>query len=107
MILFNFSLLFLIIIDKQIKAYKQEEKSHQKRETMSKIEKYKKEFKSNNIDDTIDIDQYLKDKKRKRTNVMQIMQKERQQKAQSKGKKKFGKNNKRPGKQARKYKRRK
>ena len=65
------------------------------------MDRYKRELKSNNIDDTLDIDQYLTDKKRKRTNVMQIMQKEKEKKDQAKRGNRTKKGGKKPGKRSR------
>lgn len=78
-------------------------KSKDKKESSNKIEQYKQAVKSRNMDDTLDIQKFLTDKKKKRRNVIELMRQEKQQKTDGKKKgRKDKKGKKRPSKHSRK-----
>jgi rRNA-processing protein EBP2 len=98
---------------KRIKAFKQETKSRDKRESNKKIEQYKEAVRGEDLDNTLDIQKFLTDKKKQKRNVIELMRQQHQQRLDSKKKGKGkGKGNSkdkkhRPGKHSRKMKRRK
>jgi hypothetical protein len=74
------SLYILILLDRQIKAFKAESKAKDKKENNSKIEQYKEAIRDNDADDSLDIQKFLTDKKRKKKNVIELMRQQKTQK---------------------------
>uniref|UniRef100_A0A7S3KNM9 rRNA-processing protein EBP2 n=1 Tax=Euplotes crassus TaxID=5936 RepID=A0A7S3KNM9_EUPCR len=92
---------------RRIKAFKQETKSKEKKANQAKIDNYKNAMKNDNkVDESLDINQYLSDQKKKRHNVIELMR--QQQKKRLENKHKGGKRDKkgRSGGHSRKMKKR-
>ena len=68
--------------EKSIRHFKMQEKHAQKRQNLEGIKKFKTAMNNNNSD-SLDINEYLKDKKKQKKNVMEIMKQEHSKKKEA------------------------